>query len=128
MSQEFPREATSAVSWAVPPGKPDPIFCTGAIRAEKGLANIVGLVGAVGITALTLRTNASWSWAQHVLAVIISFDVVGGVVANGLNSAKRDHFGSHGERPESFGMKLARRPVRRIQAVSATSPVRWDSH
>lgn len=52
MSQEFPREATSAVSWAVPPGKPDPIFGTGAIRAEKGLANIVGLVGAVGITAL----------------------------------------------------------------------------
>lgn len=111
MSQEFPREATSAVSWAVPPGKPDPIFGTGAIRAEKGLANIVGLVGAVGITALALGTNASWSWAQYVLAVIISFDVVGGVVANGLNSAKRDHFGSHGERPESFGMKLVRRPV-----------------
>ena len=33
MSQEFPREATSAVSWAVPPGKPDPIFGTGATRA-----------------------------------------------------------------------------------------------
>lgn len=52
MSQEFLREATSAVSWAVPPGKPDPIFDTCATRAEKGLANIVGLVGAVGITAL----------------------------------------------------------------------------
>lgn len=111
MSQEFFRGATSAVSWAVPPGKPDPIFGTGAIRAEKGLANIVGLVGAVGITALALGTNASWSWAQYILAVIISSDVVGGVVANGLNSAKRDHFGSHGQRPESFGMKLVRRPV-----------------
>lgn len=111
MSQEMPHAATSAVSWAVPPGKPDPIFGTGATRAEKGLANIAGLIGAAGITAFALGTSASWNWAQYVLAAIISFDVVGGVVANGLNSAKRDHFGSHGETPESFGMKLVRRPI-----------------
>ncbi|MBK0420274.1 hypothetical protein JD276_14665 [Leucobacter sp. CSA1] len=111
MSREQPREATSAVNWAVSPGKPDPIFGTGATRAEKSLANITGLVGAAGITALALGTNASWNWAQYVLAAILSFDVVGGVIANGLNSAKRDHFGSHGETPESFGMKLVRRPI-----------------
>lgn len=65
MSQEFPCEATSAVSWAVPPGKPDPIFGPGATRAEKGVANIVGLVGAVGITALTLRSERTRLGAGH---------------------------------------------------------------
>ncbi len=110
MSKEA-RQSISEVNWAVPEGKPDAIFGTGATRAERALANIVGLIGASGITALALGLNAHWNWAQYVVAVLLAFDVVGGVVANGLNSAKRDHFGPNGERPETLGIKIVRRPI-----------------
>ena len=105
------RRTTAAVNWAVPPGRPDAVFGTGATRGERSLAGLVGLIGAVGIVTLALATGASWNAAQLVLAAILTFDVAGGVVANGLNSAKRDHFGPGGERPERFGMRLVRRPV-----------------
>ncbi len=105
------RDAISQVNWAVPPGKPDAVFGTGATPGEKGLANVAGSIGAIGIAALAVSTGAPWNWLQIALAVIIAFDVFGGVVANGLNSAKRDHFGPNGDRPEPVGMKLVRRPI-----------------
>lgn len=91
--------------------KPNPLFGSGATRAEKCLATLVGLLGAAGIAGLAIAYGVQWNWVQYILAMAIAFDVTGGVVANGLNSAKRDHFGPGTERPETRGMKLVRRPV-----------------
>lgn len=83
----------ATVDWRPPAGKGDPIFGAGATSAEKTLANTVGILGATIVVAAALLTGADWNVALYLVAAVIAFDVVGGVVANGLNSAKRDHHG-----------------------------------
>lgn len=99
------------VDWNAPSGRPDAVFGTGATRGEKALATITGILGATGTIWLAVMHQAPWNVLQFALAAVIAFDVVGGVVANGLNSAKRDHFGPVGDRPETFGMRVVRRPI-----------------
>ncbi len=70
-------------------GKPDFLLGTGASPAEKALgwaASFVG-VGIYGYLYLTHQLN--WAVWQYFLASLLAFDVIGGVVANTLNSCKR---------------------------------------
>ncbi|RLV57499.1 hypothetical protein D9V41_02405 [Aeromicrobium phragmitis] len=99
------------IDWTPPIGKRDAIYGAGATRAERGLAVAAGGAG----TALVLAwawwgEQVPWVWWQWLLAAVIGFDVLGGVVANALNSAKRSHFGPAAP-GASFGERLVRRPV-----------------
>lgn len=104
-------EPGATVDWRAPAGKGDPIFGAGATRTEKSLANAVGLVGAAVIVGVGLFAGVDWNIAHYLVAAIIAFDVVGGVVANGLNSAKRDHHGPPSATANTGFGRLVRMPV-----------------
>ncbi|NOZ72003.1 MAG: hypothetical protein GXP38_08820 [Chloroflexi bacterium] len=79
---------TININW-VYSGKTDFLLGTGATRAEQLLAWVTSLAGVVLYIYFYLEDALSWTWWQYLLAAIIAFDVVGGVVANSLNSCKR---------------------------------------
>ncbi|WP_019179536.1 hypothetical protein [Microbacterium yannicii] len=99
------------VDWRAPDAKADALFGAGATRAEKSLANGVGIAGAVFIVLAAWVNEADWNILLYLVAAIIAFDVVGGVVANGLNAAKRDHFGPPSATERTALGRLVRHPV-----------------
>ena len=99
------------VDWRAPDGKGDPLFGAGATISEKSLAYVVGVAGALIIVNVAWSTGADWNVWQYIIAAVIAFDVVGGVVANGLNSAKRDHFGPPSATAQSAFGRLVNMPV-----------------
>lgn len=94
-----------------PGGRGDPLFGAGATRVEKVLASGAGLLGALLVAGAAAAQGSGWSAAQYAVAVVVAFDVVGGVVANGLGSAKRDHFGPASATARTAAGRVARRPV-----------------
>lgn len=70
-------------------GKTDFLLGTGATDTEQILGWITGLVGASLYGYLYLTHALNWAWWQYILAGFLAFDVIGGVVANSLNSCKR---------------------------------------
>jgi hypothetical protein len=105
------RSSDGTVDWSAPDAKADAIFGAGATRAERGLANGVGLVGAVVIVVAAWVSGADWNVWLFLVAAVLAFDVVGGVVANGLNAAKRDHFGPPSATAKTIGGRLVRHPI-----------------
>ncbi|WJL94932.1 hypothetical protein QSU92_13310 [Microbacterium sp. ET2] len=101
----------SAVDWTAPDAKGDALLGAGATRAEKTLTYGVGVAGAALIVIAAWIENVDWNVVLYIVAAIIALDVVGGVVANGLNAAKRDHFGPPSATGRSVGGRLVRRPV-----------------
>ncbi|WP_109209756.1 MULTISPECIES: hypothetical protein [Microbacterium] len=99
------------VDWTAPDAKADAIFGAGATAAEKGMANGVGLAWAGIITLVAWLNGAPWNVLHYIVAAVIAFDVVGGVVANGLNAAKRDHFGPPSATAKTALGRLVRHPV-----------------
>ncbi|HWS51808.1 MAG TPA: hypothetical protein VN241_12420 [Microbacterium sp.] len=79
----------SRIDWRIPRGRRDHLFGTGATPVEKLLAIGVAAVG----TALVLAAAPieEWFWWQTAIVSVVAFDLLGGVVANGLGSAKREH-------------------------------------
>ncbi|MEV7230696.1 hypothetical protein AB0M79_27280 [Polymorphospora sp. NPDC051019] len=73
------------------PGAGGWLFGPGATRAEQVFAWLAAAAGlaAVGVAALDL----DWSWWQVLVAAVLVVDLAGGVVANGLDSAKRFYHG-----------------------------------
>jgi hypothetical protein len=70
-------------------GKPDGFFGTGATAAEQSLVWAFGLIG-TGILGYAAWTRSiPWTWWQYLIAGLLALDVLGGVVANALNSCKR---------------------------------------
>ncbi len=70
-------------------GKPDGFFGTGATVLEQTLVWAFGLLG-IALLGWHWRTiSLPWSWWQYAIAALITLDVLGGVVANSLNSCKR---------------------------------------
>ncbi len=66
--------------------KPSWAFGAGATRAEKGLAYAVSLFG---ICALVVGGHGlGWTWWQWLIGALLVHDLAGGVVANGLDTAK----------------------------------------
>ncbi len=77
------------IDWAVPDDRLDSLYGDGATRAERLLPQITGAIAVAVVAAHAV--GLGWSWWQHLLAAVLVFDLVGGVVAMSLNSAKRFH-------------------------------------
>lgn len=101
----------AVVDWQPPGGRRDVVFGAGATLGEKTLAITAGLLGAAAIVAAALLTDADWNIVLYLVAAVIAFDVAGGVVANGLNSAKRDHHGPRSTSTDAGIGRLVRMPV-----------------
>ena len=70
-------------------GTPDGFFGTGATKAEQAIVWFFGLLG-TALLVWVWRTNSmNWMWWQYAIAALLALDVLGGVVANSLNSCKR---------------------------------------
>lgn len=70
-------------------GKPDVLLGNGATKAEQTLTWAASLVVACLYVYYYATSALNWSFWQYLVAVIITSDVGGGVVANSLNSCKR---------------------------------------
>jgi len=70
-------------------GKPDGFFGTGATVLEQTLVWAFGLLGTALLGWHWRTISLPWSWWQYAIAALITLDVLGGVVANSLNSCKR---------------------------------------
>ncbi|MFD1660510.1 hypothetical protein ACFSL4_20435 [Streptomyces caeni] len=67
--------------------KPSWLFGSGATTAEKVL---VYTASVVGCTAFAVANRSrDWGWGQWLFGLLLVWDVVGGVVANGLDPVKR---------------------------------------
>ena len=70
-------------------GKPDGFFGTGATQAEQNLVWLFGILSTALLGWYWWRHAMDWSWWQYAIALLLALDVLGGVVANSLNSCKR---------------------------------------
>ncbi|MFE7630780.1 hypothetical protein [Kocuria sp. NPDC057446] len=103
---------SSRVDWNLPPGPPNPLYGAGARTEEKALVQLTAITAtAVVIGHAVLTAESSWMLWQYVLAAVLVFDLAGGVVANGLNTAKRDHHTPSGHVGAHGPTRLLRRPV-----------------
>ena len=74
----------------------DWLFGAGATRAEKAL--VLATVAAAGAVLIGGHTG-TWAWWQTALVAVLAVDLVGGVVANGLDAAKRFYHADPPARP-----------------------------
>ncbi|MBL8080715.1 MAG: hypothetical protein JNM55_22275 [Anaerolineales bacterium] len=70
-------------------GTPDGFFGTGSTTMEQGIVWLFGCAGAMLLGWVWWTNSISWTWWQYAIAALIALDVLGGVVANSLNSCKR---------------------------------------
>lgn len=70
-------------------GKPDIVAGTNATIIEKTIAWSAGFIGVAIIGFYYWKSSFDWAIWQYAIATIIIYDVVGGAVANSLNSCKR---------------------------------------
>ncbi len=99
------------IDWTPPPPGGSALFGRGATRAEQTLTLLAGAAGtAIVLAVCIIRFGDDWSLLAYVLVAIIALDVLGGIVANALNAAKRDH---HGPPPadDSRTNRVLRDPV-----------------
>ncbi|MBF6331733.1 hypothetical protein [Nocardia transvalensis] len=89
------RTDTVHIDWAVPGTGLDALFGDGATRAEKILPTVIGLIGTALVVGHAMAAGFDWSWWRYSVAAILAADLVGGVVANALNSAKRFQNADH---------------------------------
>lgn len=83
---------TAVIRWDPPPSAPvDWFMGTGATAGERATVWAGTVVGVALVIAH--GAGAGWAWWQWVLVVILAVDVVGGVTANALGSAKRLYHG-----------------------------------
>lgn len=81
-------ESSTNIIWSYK-GKPDLAVGTQATTTEKILGWTAGFIGVVFISFFYWENDFNWTTLQYIIAVIIAYDVVGGAVANSLNSCKR---------------------------------------
>ncbi|MGI5171602.1 hypothetical protein ACQEU3_45385 [Spirillospora sp. CA-253888] len=79
------------IDWESASAKPSWFFGTGTTPAERALPFAAAGIG-LAVLAWTTR-DLSWPWWRHLVAVVLVVDLAGGVVANGLNAAKRFYHG-----------------------------------
>ena len=75
-------------------GKTDLAVGTQATTIEKVLGWTAGFVGIVIIGFFYWQGKFNWTGWQYIVTAIIAYDVVGGAVANSLNSCKRFYHSS----------------------------------
>lgn len=83
------------VDWRVPDHDLSSVYGDGATRAERLLPQVGGLLAVAVVATHAVLSDLGWAWWQHLLAVVLTFDLAGGVVALSLNSAKRFHHAEH---------------------------------
>lgn len=88
--------------------KPSWFFGIGATTREKALACVMGSIG-VGFLCWQAR-DLGWAWWQYVIGGLVAFDLVGGVIANGLRSTKRFYQGPLVFRPTRLN-RLLHNPI-----------------
>ena len=81
-------ERSPNITWSYK-GKTDLAVGTQATTIEKLLGWAAGLVGIVIIGFFYWQNKFDWTIWQYIIVAIIAFDVIGGAVANSLNSCKR---------------------------------------
>ncbi len=98
------------VSWRMPAGRPDWLMGTGVTAVERGLVWAAAVAGLGVVALVALAKGVVWSWAQWLLVAVVVLDVVGGVAANALGSAKRFY---HSPPPAGAGRlrRLLHHPV-----------------
>ena len=82
-------DGETRISWDYK-GKPDFVNGTGAYFEEKLLGYGASLVIPVLLLGFVLTGKVTWNFLQIAIALVIAFDVGGGVISNTLNSGK--HF------------------------------------
>lgn len=107
----YKSSGAAVVDWTPPEGRGDALLGAGATRGEIALALGAGISGTAVLICWAVVAGAPWTVIQYVLAGAIALDVIGGVVANGLNAAKRDHFGPPSATARSAGGRLVLRPI-----------------
>jgi hypothetical protein len=86
-------ESSTNIIWSYE-GKTDLAVGTQATTTEKILGWTAGFIGVIAIAFYSWKNNLDWTSLQYIIAVIIVYDVVGGAVANSLNSCKRFYHSS----------------------------------
>lgn len=81
-------------------GRRDWAFGTGATATERRLVWSTAAVGVAAVVWAAETAGVRWAWWQWALVALVTVDVVGGVVANSLGSAKRFY---HGPAPQGAG-------------------------
>jgi len=61
----------------------------GASASELWLSGVAATLAAILVSAYAGLNDLGWAWYQHLVAIVITFDLVGGVVTNATPSAKR---------------------------------------
>lgn len=77
------------IDWVVPPGKTDWLFGTGATRTERWLVWFSVAASTTALAATAWASSPGWRWWHALVLALLLVDLVGGVVANSLGSAKR---------------------------------------
>lgn len=90
-SVELIDERPAIVDWTVPDHDLDGLYGDGATRAERALPRATGALALAGVLAHSLIAGLDWTWWQYLIAGALVLDLVGGIVAMALNSAKRFH-------------------------------------
>ncbi|MDJ0637179.1 MAG: hypothetical protein QNJ34_28660 [Xenococcaceae cyanobacterium MO_188.B29] len=75
-------------------GKPDLLTGTEATVTEKLLAWTGGLIGTGILLFFYWTKDVDWTIWQYIFIAIFAYDIVGGVIANSLNSCKRFYHSS----------------------------------
>ncbi|MEM8556234.1 MAG: hypothetical protein AAGG50_00155 [Bacteroidota bacterium] len=86
---------SAPVDWHAPVPRPglaggwDRFIGPGATPAEQALAVVPALIAAIVLPVYAAAQGLDWTTAQAVVAGLLAFDIVGGVVTNATSSAKR---------------------------------------
>ena len=104
------------ITWSYT-GKPDLLVGTQATNIEKLIAFIAGFIGVIILLFYYWKNNFDWTIWQYIIAAIIIYDVLGGVVANSLNSCKRFYHSSFQTFEPSY-VKLAMRNMVKKRGTS----------
>lgn len=83
------------IDWHVPPsrkgfkGQVDKLIGPGATPAEKNLQSYVPILAGGFLLFYAVSAELDWSIAQYLVALLLTIDMVGGVITNATSSAKR---------------------------------------
>ena len=70
-------------------GQWDKFIGPGATRSEQILSLVPSILAAVAISYYAYRNQLGWNLVLYIVAALLAFDIVGGVITNATSSAKR---------------------------------------
>ncbi len=83
------------IDWQIPAkrtglkGMMDNVIGPGATQAEKDLQGYIPLLAGGALLAYGVYAELDWSVIQYLVALLLTIDMVGGVITNATSSAKR---------------------------------------